>query len=67
MRAMSCRLVNVDFSSILFSLYLYIDILGELCETRMAMMKNDSETFTNGHGESEQVTDTDQIYQLYQL
>ena len=66
MRAMSCRLVNVDFSSILFYLYLYlyIDILGELCETRMAMMKNDSETFTNGHGESEQVTDTDQIYQF---
>merc|ERR1719394_1835699 len=29
--------------------------VGELCETRMAMMKNDSETFTNGHGESEQV------------
>ena len=30
--------------------------IGELCETRVAMMKSDTETFTNGHGENQEVT-----------
>ena len=29
--------------------------IGELCETRVAMMKSDTETFTNGHGENQEV------------
>ena len=30
--------------------------IGELCETRGGMMKSDTETFTNGHGENQEVT-----------
>ena len=30
--------------------------IGELCETRVAMMNADTETFTNGHGENQEVT-----------
>ena len=33
--------------------------IGELCETRVAMMKSDTETFTNGHGENQEVIDDD--------
>ena len=29
--------------------------IGELCETRVAMMNADTETFTNGHGENQEV------------
>ena len=29
---------------------------GDMCETRVAMMREDEETFTNGHGEAEQVS-----------
>ena len=30
--------------------------VGELCETRVAMMKHDTETVTNGHGEETEVS-----------
>ena len=33
--------------------------IGELCETRVAMMKSDTETFTNGHGENQEVANND--------
>ena len=29
--------------------------VGEVCETRIAMMKNDTELITNGHGEHQEV------------
>ena len=29
--------------------------VGEMCETRIAMMKSDKETVTNGHGEHQEV------------
>ena len=30
--------------------------MGEHCETRVAMIKSNNETFTNGHGENQEVS-----------